>query len=234
MKRVQSAGRYRLKDTEKRAPYKPLLLLWLIGRLAEGRSPSVSFREAEEQLRPLLNRYRVADSKPKVEHPFVYLASDPELWRIKDSVGADVRRMSPAKKLSPSFLRQEATGTLAPGFALALQDPGVRSRVVNALLEMEFPETQHEGILQEFKLHHLVVPVQSPRDPNFRATVLRAYEDRCAFCGYDLRLGGTRPTSRCVRGAGRTASRTDLHCVCSIIACSTSERSAWTKTTAFL
>ena len=191
VKRVQSAGRFRLKDTAKRAPYKPLLLLWLIGRLAEGQPPRVSFREAEEQLRPLLNRYRVADSKPKVEHPFVYLASDPELWGVRDSAGQDVRRMSPAKKLSPPFLRTEATGVLAPGFALALQDPAVRSRVVNALLEMEFPETQHEGILQELKLDHLVAPVQSPRDPNFRTTVLRAYEDRCAFCGYDLRLGGS-------------------------------------------
>lgn len=191
VKRVQSAGRYRLKNTEKRAPYKPLLLLWLIGRLAEGQPPSVSFREVEKQLGPLLSRYRVASSKPRVQDPFVYLASDPELWAVRDSAGDDVRRMSPAKKLSPTFLRKEATGTLAPGFASALQDPGVRSRVVNALLEMEFPETQHEGILKELELDHLVVPVRSPRDPKFRATVLRAYEDRCAFCGYDLRLGGS-------------------------------------------
>ena len=190
VKRVQSAGRYRLRDTEKRAPYKPLLLLWLIGRLAEGR-PSVSFSEAEKQLGPLLSRHRVADSKPKVRDPFLYLASDPELWVVKDSAGKDVRQMGPVTKLSQTFLREEATGTLTPGFALALRDRGVRSRVVNALLEMEFPETQHEGILQELKLDHLVVPVRSPRDPSFRATVLRAYEDRCAFCGYDLRLGGS-------------------------------------------
>lgn len=191
VKRVQSAGRYRLKDTAKRAPYKPLLLLWLIGRLARGQPPSVSFGEAEKQLGPLLNRYRVASSKPKVEHPFVYLASDPELWGVRDSAGNDVRGLSTAKKLSPPFLREEATGKLAPGFALALRDPAVCSQVVNALLEMEFPETQHDGILQELELDHLVVPVRSPRDPKFRAMVLRAYEDRCAFCGYDLRLGGS-------------------------------------------
>ena len=27
------------------------------------------------------------------------------------------------------------------------------------------------------------------RDPNFRANVLRAYEYRCAVCGFDVRLG---------------------------------------------
>jgi len=26
---------------------------------------------------------------------------------------------------------------------------------------------------------------------DFKSTVLRAYEDRCSFCGYDLRLGGS-------------------------------------------
>ena len=33
---VQSIRRFTSKDKDTRAPYKPLLLLWLIGRLAEG------------------------------------------------------------------------------------------------------------------------------------------------------------------------------------------------------
>ena len=189
--KVQSIRRYRTRDSDKRAPYKPLLLLWLIGRLAEGLPSRVSFKEAEGELKRLMHRHRVGDARPKVEHPFVYLASDPELWRVEDSRGQDVRGMKPAKKLSPPFLREEATGTLFPGFERALQDAGVRSRVVNALLQMEFPETQHEQVLQEVRLGHLVAPEQSPRDPRFQSTVLRAYEDRCSFCGYDLRLGGS-------------------------------------------
>ena len=33
---VQSIRRFTSKDKDTRAPYKPLLLLWLIGRMAEG------------------------------------------------------------------------------------------------------------------------------------------------------------------------------------------------------
>ena len=93
--------------------------------------------------------------------------------------------------MSPPFLRAEATGALAPEFERALDDRQVRSAVVNALLHMEFPETLHEEILRDVNLGHLVAAEQSARDPRFKSTVLRAYEDRCSFCGYDLRLGGS-------------------------------------------
>ena len=191
VERVQSVRRFKYGDSDKRAPYKPLLLLWLIGRLAEGRPDRVSFRDAENELKPLMNRHRVGNTRARVENPFVYLASNPELWAVQDSHGEDIRRMKPAKKQSVTFLRAEVTGSLTAEFAQALRDAHVRSRVVNVLLQMEFPETQHERVLQEVGLGHLVVPEQAPRDPRFRSTVLRAYEDRCSFCGYDLRLAGS-------------------------------------------
>lgn len=191
VERVTSIGRFKSRDKDKRAPYKPLLLLWMIGRLAGGLSGRVSFREAEEDLQRLLNKHPVGKSKPKVENPFVYLASDPNLWRVEDSGGGNVARMERRKKMSPPFLRAEATGALAPEFELALRDPNVRSRVVNALLRMEFPDSQHEEVLQDVNLGHVVAVAPAHRDPKFRITVLRAYEDRCSFCGYDLRLGGS-------------------------------------------
>jgi len=188
---VTSIRRFKSRDKDKRAPYKPLLLLWVIGRLAGGLPGRVSFREAEADLQRLLNKHPVGNSRPKVENPFVYLASDPELWRVEDSGGCDVARMERRKKMSPPFLRAEATGALAPEFERALDDRQVRSAVVNALLHMEFPETLHEEILRDVNLGHLVAAEQSARDPRFKSTVLRAYEDRCSFCGYDLRLGGS-------------------------------------------
>ncbi|MXZ96392.1 MAG: hypothetical protein F4Y99_10755 [Acidimicrobiaceae bacterium] len=189
--KVKSIRRYKVKDHDKRAPYKPLLLLWLIGRVAGGLPGRVAYREAEAELRPLLYKHPVGSSRPKVENPFVYLASDPHLWRVEDTVGDDVARMDRRKKMSPPFLRAEATGVLAPQFELAMHDPGVRSAVVNALLHMEFPETLHEEILRDANLGHVVAVEQAARDPRFRSTVLRAYEDRCSFCGYDLRLDGS-------------------------------------------
>lgn len=190
VERVTSIRRFASRDKDKRAPYKPLLLLWLIGRVAAGQPTEVSFQEAELDLKLLMHRYRLGRSV-SVANPFVYLGSNPELWRVVDSGGNDVSRMTQATKESPVFLRKEAVGALAPEFELALHDPRVRSAVVNALLHMEFPETLHDEILQEVNLRHLVAAQTTARDPQFKITVLRAYEERCSFCGYDLRLGGS-------------------------------------------
>ena len=187
--RVRSIRRFRRRDEDARAPYKPLLLLWLIGRLAEGQPAEVSFKEAELDLKLLMHRYRLGRNV-RVAYPFVYLGHNRELWRVEDSSGHDVAKRPQSTKESPVFLRKEAVGALAPEFELALRDPTVRSVVVNALLHMEFPETLHEEILDDVGLGHLVAPAPSRRDPSFKSTVLLAYENRCSFCGYGGNLRG--------------------------------------------
>ena len=188
--RVQSIRRFTSRDKDTRAPYKPLLLLWLIGRMAEGLPARVSFSEAELDLKLLMQRYRLGRSV-RVGFPFVYLGTSRELWRVQDSNGNDVSKVPQSTKESPVFLRKEVVGALAPDFERALQDPQVRSVVVNALLHMEFPETLHAEILDDVGLGHLVVPAPSKRDPNFKSTVLLAYENRCSFCGFSGSLRGT-------------------------------------------
>ena len=183
VERVRSIRRFTRSDKDARAPYKPLLLLWLIGRLAAGQPAEVSFKEAELDLKLLMHRYRLGRSV-RVAYPFVYLGQNRELWRVEDSNGDDVTRRPQATKESPVFLREEAAGALTPEFELALHDPEVRSAVVNALLHMEFPETLHEEILDDVGLGFVVTPVPSRRDPNFKSTVLLAYENRCSFCGF--------------------------------------------------
>ena len=90
--RVQSIRRFTSKNKDARAPYKPLLLLWLIGRLAAGHPAEVSFKESELDLKLLMYRYRLGRSI-RVGVPFVYLGSNPELWRVEDSGGNDVSKM---------------------------------------------------------------------------------------------------------------------------------------------
>ena len=183
VEQVRSMRRFTRRDKDARAPYKPLLLLWLIGRLAAGQPVEVSFKDAEFDLKLLMHRYRLGRSV-RVAYPFVYLGQNRELWRVGDSKGDDVTRMPQATKESPVFLREEAVGALTPEFELALHDPQVRSVIVNALLHMEFPQTLHEEILDDVGLGHLVAPVPSRRDPSFKSTVLLAYENRCSFCGF--------------------------------------------------
>ena len=189
VERVRSIRRFTRRDKDARAPYKPLLLLWLIGRLADGQPAEVPFDEAELDLKLLMHRYRLGRNV-RAAYPFVYLGRNPELWTVEDSSGNDVTRMPQAIKESPVFLRKEAVGTLTPQFALGLHDPHVRSAVVNALLHMEFPETLHAEILDDVGLGHLVAPAPSRRDPGFKSAVLLAYENRCSFCGYSGSLRG--------------------------------------------
>ena len=181
--KVRSIRRFSRRDEDARAPYKPLLLLWLIGRLAEGQPAAVSFKEAELDLKLLMHRYRLG-RRVRVAYPFVYLGQNQELWSVRDSNRDDISRMPQSIKESPVFLRDEAVGTLSLEFESALHDPQVRSAVVNALLHMEFPETLHGEILDDVGLGHLVAPAPSRRDPGFKSTVLLAYENRCSFCGF--------------------------------------------------
>ena len=73
--------RFTHRDKDARTPYKPLLLLWLIGRLAAGQPVEVSFKDAEFDLKLLMHRYRLGRSV-RVAYPFVYLGQNRELWRV--------------------------------------------------------------------------------------------------------------------------------------------------------
>ncbi len=171
-------------DGDRRAPYKPLLLLWAIGRLAAGHPARVSFCDAEEELTRLMEGHRLGETL-RVSYPFVYLGTNRDLWRVEAADGSDIAAMPQRVRESRPFLLGEATGELAPDFVVALENPRVRSRVVNTLLDMEFPESLHAELLEEVGLGHLVAPRPPQRDPRFRRIVLLAYEHRCAFCGFD-------------------------------------------------
>ena len=167
------------------------MLLWLIGRQAAGLPTRISFEEAEDDLIRLMDKYRLG-VKLRVTYPFASLGTSRDLWRVETVEGDDVAKMpQQVKESRPFMLREEVTGALAPDFERALRNPRVRSRVVNTLLEMDFPETLHMEILEEVHLVHLVAPVPARRDPRFKSTVLLAYENRCSFCGFDGSLKGS-------------------------------------------
>lgn len=88
-------------------------------------------------------------------------------------------------------MRQLHGGFPAPLWELLKGDPELVREVTQRLLAAHFPASFHEDILDRVGLGDLAgVPLRSParRDPTFRLRVLRAYEYRCAVCGYDGRL----------------------------------------------
>ena len=141
----------------RRAPYKQLLLLWMIGRVKGGELARISFRDAEEPLKELMNRFSLGkQAEPKL--PFVHLAANPELWTVEDSNGSNVYEMDKTQRRKIGFMRGEVVGELSTAFVVALDEPKMLESVVTALLHTDFPETTHQGILDEVNLSGRVLP----------------------------------------------------------------------------
>jgi len=191
---VHNLNVYRQGD--RRAPHKPLLLLFAISKLVAGER-SVPFGEVEEALMPLLDAYAPAvKSRHQPELPYWHLCSD-GVWQVE---GAEALPLQAGGFPRMHALRQ-TTGQLDAGFADYLKsDESFLSSVVDLVLEDHFPESLHGDILEavgltlpEEEQAAADVPSSSlrkPRDPKFSIQVLRAYEHRCAVTGFRAALGG--------------------------------------------
>jgi putative restriction endonuclease len=175
-----------------RAPHKPLLLLYALGRLQRTGSTEVTFVEAEPILDQLLRDFGPPGRKSSPHYPFHHLQSD-GLWSVVAPGG-----VSPGS--SRTALRGAgAVGRLVPEFEAALRaDPRLLVLTCRGLLDANFPESLHGDICALVGLDVEAVEVQVVRqraaslrrcDPAFREMVLIAYEYRCAVCGYDGQLG---------------------------------------------
>jgi putative restriction endonuclease len=188
VERVTSLNQWRRGG--ERAPHKPLLLLYALGRLQRTGSSRMAFAEAEGDLRRLLEEFGPPRSTSP-GYPFHHLTTD-GLWVVGTPAGAG----SPGPNLGE--LRAGAIGELAADFAGDLEhDSRLFGSVVRAILDANFPATMHQDILDatgialasEELAETTVRPKgQRRRDPAFRELVLRAYEYRCAVCGYDGQL----------------------------------------------
>ena len=173
-----------------RAPHKPLLLLYALGRLQRsGVNVPLRFTEAEGPLGQLLADFG-PPTRTNAGYPFHHLTSD-GLWVVTTDAG----EASPGSHLG-ALRASGAKGQLAPGFAAALiADPPLLVRIARGLLDANFPQTLHDDVVDQIGLdlsgamEATGVTPRRRRSPEFRDTVLMAYELRCAICGWDGRLG---------------------------------------------
>lgn len=180
-----------------RAPHKPLLLLHAIAQLHSDRTSRLAYDHVGPKLRAWLDEFGPQRKSQHPEQPFWRLQNDDGLW----SVTAE----TPIQSGQPSdgvLRRAQAVGSLAPEFASALlADPGLMLATVRLLLLSNWPESLHlsicervgldidgiETLLARRRTREFPIPARR-RDPEFRIKVLRAYEYRCAMCGFDGRL----------------------------------------------
>lgn len=172
-----------------RAPHKPLLLLHALGRFQQDPDGEVRYSAVEGELQRLLTEYG-PPHRTTPAYPFHHLVSD-GVWEVctdrgHGSPGTGVR-----------VLRETgATGRLVPELRTALRrDPDLLGRMARLLLDLHFPPSLHGELCEAVGLElepaetERLSPLRRQRDRRMRESVLTAYEYRCAFCGYDGRIG---------------------------------------------
>jgi putative restriction endonuclease len=175
-----------------RAAHKPLLLLYALGRFQRHGDRPIGFGEAEKDLAALLKEFG-PPRKTSPAYPFHHLAAD-GVWTVSTSAGPG----SPGSSVT-ALRGQQAEGRLAPGLAASLHaEPSLLSRLAHAILDANFEPSLHDDICAAVGLDLESADTATGRegmlrrrDPDFRRTILIAYEYRCAFCGFDGLLEGS-------------------------------------------
>ena len=178
-----------------RAPHKPLLLLWTLGRVRRGDGRLASYeRDAEEPLKKLLTDFGPRRKVLHPENPFWHLQTD-DLWEVDAALS-----FAPGRGPTRSDLvRHDVSGGLSePLYKLLQRDSELLRAATDLLLFGHFPESMHDAIREQVGLPRdtagavregeRLFPSPPRRDPDFREAVLRAYERRCAVCDFDLRV----------------------------------------------
>lgn len=183
------------RSGERRAPHKPLLILFAISEFLRGHRV-VEFTAVEETLRPLLNAYAPpVVGKHQPELPYWYLTYD-GFWEIDEP-----ERLARQKSGFPKIgaLRGSTAHFTEEFSSYLLKHPEISREVIHLILQEHFPPSIHEDILNAFGLD-LEADVLNPelqelkkkkRDPKFRDNVLRAYEHRCVVTGFRAALSGS-------------------------------------------
>ena len=182
------------KNRNQRAPHKPLLALWAIGRCLRGEDRLAGYRSVDEDLRKLLKEFGPPRRSLHPELPFWHLQTD-GVWEIPDRDRIPLGRGGGVPR---KFLMEQ---DIAGGFPYTIyeafrRDPALAIETAHMLAAAHFPETRRSDVLAAVGLDPELGPGdlaatadgRRTRDPRFRENVLAAYGHRCAVCSFAVRL----------------------------------------------
>lgn len=178
------------KRGEKRAPHKPLYLLFCISSLQKGRPRLQSFDEVRNKLRPALKKFGPPVGSIHPEYPFWRLQNDNLAEVVVDS--ELLLRKSNNDPLVSSLVKNNARGgLLEEDFSLLKNDPDLQSAAIHKILDAHFPTSIHEDIQ-----HHFGLVLQDPHifgkktENEFYHQVFVAYDSTCAISGFSAFFDG--------------------------------------------
>lgn len=177
-----------------RAPHKPLLILLALGRLAQTGTSQVTWSDAERELGALLNQFGPpsgATGATSVAYPYTRLRGD-GFWTLSREVPNDSVR---ALRESP------IVGQLDAEVEQALRSqPEALFEVAVRLTMQQFPASLLGDVLEAVGLDvnpgllgtlaRDEVSVRRRR-ASWRRDILAAWDNCCAFCGFDGTAGNS-------------------------------------------
>lgn len=173
-----------------RAPHKPLLLLFALGRIRNGRKRFLTYEEIEPHLEELLRKFGTPRKVLHPEAPFSHLCTD-GLWEVQEA--EKLPRTTSGAFHVKALRQQKAQGGLPDAVhELLLARPLLALEAAQQILENHFPLSLHEEIRNAVGIPSTWEVRDQPqrtRAYGFRRDVLREYQRRCAVCNYDVRLG---------------------------------------------
>jgi putative restriction endonuclease len=185
----------------RRAPHKPLLLLWLFGRLAATGTTKATYLEAHEPVSQLITDFgptvsNTVASRHRAAMPFIHL--ERELWDLQDGVGREIEPR--VRESGPWLLNVGAVGQLRLPVQTVLAERSTLAAAARLLLDLHFTPALEAMICDQVGLDinaleaaattsRKAAVTRRPRARGFAEAVLRAYAYKCAMCGFDGRLG---------------------------------------------
>ena len=164
------------------------MVLYAIGKLLRGEDRLISYADdIEENLKNLLREFGPRRDHYNPQFPFWRLQND-GIWEVSDAT--QIRQTSSGDPYITDLRNHSVSGGFNEPIAEQLQnDSELTFAIVRNLLNAHFPPSLHEDILQATNIE---LPLQTfdtrTRPSNFRQIVLRAYEYKCAVCGFDVNL----------------------------------------------
>ena len=149
----------------------------------------IAYKTINDDVTRLLRDFGPFRKSYRPEFPFWRLQND-GVWEIINTDGISINKSGDVKKTE--LIERNASGGFTELIYNAIKtDDQLFKDIVQELLDANFPPSIHDDIMQVAGIQLDGKEGKKIRDPQFREKILRAYEYRCAICGFDVRLDYT-------------------------------------------
>jgi len=174
-------------DGDKRAPHKPLSVLYALGQFNNGVT-DIDFNDFDKVITKALKSTMPSKKAWHSHYPFWYLKTD-GIWDIRENKKIKFREGKSEPLKSELKNNHIHAGFSEDSLQTLKKNPDLVAESAKLLLDTHFPESLHTDILQLVGLDiSFMVSRRRKRDSAFRDKIMQAYSYRCALCGYGIRL----------------------------------------------